>query len=478
MQQVMQTFLAGAMLLPLRRTGQATGEKATGPLRVHPTNPRYFTDGSGKAIYLTGSHTWANLQDWGPENLPRRFDYAAYLDLLSSHHHNFIRMWAWESPVITSTSGRQHCAGMPYQRTGPGTAQDGGLKFDLNRLDQAYFDHLRARVTAARDRGIYVSIMLFQGWSVWQHETGTGRDPWSSHPYNGANNINGIDGDPNKNGEGAEVHSLRIDIITRLQEAYVRKVVDTVNDLDNVLYEISNEDQSTASTAWQYHVANYIHTYEKTHKAHRHPVGITPIKNDESVIDNSVLFASPAEWVSPGWTVWGKDPYQVSPPASDGRKVILTDTDHLWGEGGDHQWVWKSFLRGLNPIYMDRIAAITGCPQGDIPGAEGVRQAMGHTRTMADRMNLAAMTPRNDLASTEYCLADPGKEYLVYLPEGGEVTVVDLTAAAGTLTVEWVQPVEGIVTPAGTVTGGAKRGFRAPFNGDAVLHIALSRPQE
>ena len=38
---------------------------AAGPLRVHPENPRYFTDGSGKAIYLTGSHTWSNLQDQG-----------------------------------------------------------------------------------------------------------------------------------------------------------------------------------------------------------------------------------------------------------------------------------------------------------------------------------------------------------------------------------------------------------------------------
>ena len=36
---------------------------ATGPLRVHPTNPRYFTDDGNKAIYLTGSHTWSNLQD-------------------------------------------------------------------------------------------------------------------------------------------------------------------------------------------------------------------------------------------------------------------------------------------------------------------------------------------------------------------------------------------------------------------------------
>ncbi|MBM4083536.1 MAG: hypothetical protein FJ272_02005 [Planctomycetes bacterium] len=52
------------------------------------------------------------------------------------------------------------------------------------------------------------------------------------------------------------------------------------------------------------------------------------------------------------------------------------------------------------------------------------------------------MTPRNDLASTQYCLADPGKEYLVYLPEGGEVTV-DLTAASRTLAVEWFNPRTG-----------------------------------
>jgi len=37
-----------------------------GPLRVHPDNPRYFTDGSDRVIYLTGSHTWANLVDIGP----------------------------------------------------------------------------------------------------------------------------------------------------------------------------------------------------------------------------------------------------------------------------------------------------------------------------------------------------------------------------------------------------------------------------
>lgn len=34
-----------------------------GLLTVDPTNPRYFTDNSGKAIYLSGSHTWTNIQN-------------------------------------------------------------------------------------------------------------------------------------------------------------------------------------------------------------------------------------------------------------------------------------------------------------------------------------------------------------------------------------------------------------------------------
>ena len=69
---------------------------AAGPLRVDPKNSRYFTDESGRAIYLTGSHTWANLQDQGPKDPPPKFDYVRYLDFLRERNHNFIRLWAWE----------------------------------------------------------------------------------------------------------------------------------------------------------------------------------------------------------------------------------------------------------------------------------------------------------------------------------------------------------------------------------------------
>ena len=48
-----------------------------------------------------------------------------------------------------------------------------------------------------------------------------------------------------------------------------------------------------------------------------------------------------------------KEDYKEDPPAADGRKVMLPDTDHLWGHGGNPGWVWKCFARGHNPIFMD-----------------------------------------------------------------------------------------------------------------------------
>jgi hypothetical protein len=71
---------------------------------------------------------------------------------------------------------------------------------------------------------------------------------------------------------------------------------------------------------------------------------------------------------------------------------------------------------------------------------EACRRAMGHTRTYAERIDLAASRPAGELTSTGYRLAVPGREYLVYSPAGGDVKV-DLSAAKGGQ--RPVQPVTG-----------------------------------
>ena len=434
---------------------------ASGPLRVHVDNPRYFTDGTGKAVYLTGSHTWANLVDIGPGDPPPEFDFPAHLNFLRRLNHNYTRMWTWE-PVTWNTKrngrdGIQTAAPQPFARIGPGEALDGKPKFDLTRFNDDYFDRLRNRVTAAGEVGIYVSVMLFEGWAM-QFSEGA----WRAHPFHPDNNVNRIDGDANRDGNGLEVHTLAKRGVTALQEAYVRKVIDTVNDLDNVLYEISNENHP-ASTEWQYHVIEYIHQYEKR-KPKQHPVGMT---FQYKAGDNRTLFDSPADWISPNH----EGGYRDDPPAADGRKVILSDTDHLWGIGGNQAWVWKSFLRGLNPIFMDPYDGVVLGNRFD-PKFDPIRTSMGYTLRFATRMNLAAATPRNELASSGYCLANAsaGGEYLVYSPQGGEVAL-DLSAASGELAVEWFNPSDGSSKLAGTTSGGDKRKFSAPFKQDAVLFV-------
>jgi len=438
---------------------------ARGPLRVHPANPRYFTDGtrrpdgSVRAVYLTGSHHWNNLLDSARlgQPLTNRFDYDGYLAWLARWHHNFIRMWCWEV-------GENDLYYEPalWARTGPGAAADGKPRFDLERFNPEYFQRLRSRVLAARDRGIYVAVMLFQGWSIYNHGYG---NPWPIHPFNKVNNVNGIDGDADKDGEGKEVHSLQAPAVTRLQEAYVRKVSDTLNDLDNVLYEITNET-GIWSKDWQYHMIRFIKKYEAT-KPKQHPVGITAFDSGREG-SMAALLASPADWISPQ-NDGGSGDYQDDPPANDGRKVIISDTDHLWGVGGDRVWVWKSFTRGHQPIYMDPLRKEDWFKITELE-MEGARRAMGHTRRLAERMNLAALTPQPGLASTRYCLAKPGTEYLVYLPLGREVTL-DLSAASGKMNVEWMHPTEGTITRAEAVSGGGEGTFQAPFAGDAVLHL-------
>ena len=467
-------------------TETVASNKATGPLLRHPSNPRYFTDASGKAIYLTGSHTWNNFQEKSDAGSPD-FDYAGYLRLLQNKNHNFVRLWVWEQSAWDWTTEKIQFDPLPYARPGPGVALDGDPKIDLTQFNEAYFERLRSRVQAAADRGIYVSVMLFQGWSIGKKPEYPG-NPWRGHPFNRENNVNGVDGDLDGNGEGKEIQTLSSPAIVALQERYVRKVIDTVNDLNNVLWEISNEGDPD-SREWQYGMISYVKRYEAS-KEKQHPVGMTAIYPEGH---NADLLDSPADWISPGSAL---DNYQNNPPAADGRKVIMADTDHFWGVGGNRGWVWKSFLRGLNPIFMDPFERERW--KSSRAKFESCRQAMGHTLAYANRMNLTAAVPRGDLASTGYCLANPGEEYLVYLPfdvldvsslrlpsvVGNPIrnlfwqfkrdTTIDLSAVTGEFAVEWFNPTSGRTTHGQPIKGGKICSLTPPFRGDAVLYIRRS----
>lgn len=343
--------------------------------------------------------------------------------------------------------------------------------FDLSKFNQVYFDRLRTRASAAHRRGIYVSVMLVGG----AYEC---RGGWRGNPFHAQNNINDIDGDPNHDGVGLESHTLHVPAIVRLHEAYARKVIDTVNDLDNVLYEISNEGDDS-SQDWQYHLIRFIHEYE-SRKPKQHPVGMTPLWTTN--ITARALPASPAEWISPQIDAAGVR----NIPAADGRKVSIVDSDHWFvielrnNAAFGRAWVWTTFCRGHNPILMEHLApmsaVLTDLPFApDDPGYAASRLALGHTRRFAERMNLAAMTPRNDLASSGFCLANPGIEYLIYQPATNAPLSIELKSA--TYRYEWFDAVQGVTVTNGTMQAAdGPRQFQVPIDRDAVLHLKALSP--
>jgi hypothetical protein len=72
-------------------------------------------------------------------------------------------------------------------------------------------------------------------------------------------------------------------------------------------------------------------------------------------------------------------------------------------------------------------------------------------------------TPREAVA-----MAEPGRVYVVYLPQGGETTV-DLSLASGRFAAQWLDPRTGAVTYDAVVQAGERRVWKSPLQGDAVL---------
>jgi hypothetical protein len=161
-------------------------------------------------------------------------------------------------------------APLPWVRSGPGMALDGKPRFNLEQFDEEYFSRLRSRVTAAREKGIFVSVMLFGGYVEISE--------WAGNPFNRQNNINAIDGDLNGDGKG-DTQLIPLPVgVDAIQKAYVRKVIDTLSDLENVLFEISNESEYR-SLAWQSQLISYIKDYQSERidgiRRKQHPIGIT-----------------------------------------------------------------------------------------------------------------------------------------------------------------------------------------------------------
>jgi hypothetical protein len=446
-------------------------KSANGPLRLHPKNPRYFTTDDMNALYLVGSHTWANFQDLGLAG-DAPFDFEGYVAELVERKSNFVRLWSWEHTAwATWCTEKVLFTPTLYRRIGSEQALDGAPQFDLSQIDQSYLDRLRARLIHLEEAGVYAAVMLFQGFSsewIWHYGdpyTNLG-NPFRGHPYHPENNIQGFDGGTD-NGVRVDLSSPRV---REFQAAYIKAVVETVNDFDHIIFEVINEG---GNEEWHEFVMATVRECEQ-HLPKKHLVGMTG--HGSMTLDK--MLASTADWIAPGFH--DSKPYDLilDPPASITKiKPSILDTDHLWGTGMDYKWVWRSFLRGYHVLFMDPAWPLRGWFEPEkntrhYPGYEEGRKAMTQTMHLANRVDLANLEPRPELASTGFCLAELGRTYIVYFPNGGAATL-DLSAVTGTLQVEWIDPIQGTIVSGAPLVGSKTRTLFPPFANDAVLFMTI-----
>ncbi|MGH9628118.1 MAG: hypothetical protein ACRD7E_07230, partial [Bryobacteraceae bacterium] len=140
-----------------------TLEAADSTLQRHPDNPRCFLyKGKPVALITSGEHYGAVLNG--------QFDYVAYLNELARDGLNLSRIFTFyreredSIPPLGYTNTLAPRPGrevMPWKRSGPGNANDGGLRFDLDQWNPAYFTRLKSFLRAAAEREIIVEIVFF-----------------------------------------------------------------------------------------------------------------------------------------------------------------------------------------------------------------------------------------------------------------------------------------------------------------------------
>ncbi len=266
----------------------------------------------------------------------------------------------------------------------------------------------------------------------------------------------------------------------------MKKAIDTLNDLPNVLWIVS-EEAPPNSTWWNDHLISFVRAYE-ARKRFQHPIGYAAL---DSAAD-SIIYNSDADWVAPA--------ARISPAKSCGTgqpacKVNINDSDHsyfgMWNDTPqtNRNYAWENFTTGNQVLFMDpyllyyprqnrnRCAApVNGIGSKPDPRWDNFRSNLGYILRYSRKLNLANVAPSSALCSTRYCLAQTpsvGAEYLAYAPSGGSFTI-DLSAMPDSrkLAVEWFDPESGETISQNSITAGSSStSFSAPFTGDAVLYL-------
>ena len=416
-------------------------------IQPYPQNPFYWQY-KGEPVLLLGGSDDDNLFQWTGSKLIEQ------LDLLKSVGGNYVR---------NTMSSRDPGNVWPYRKVQG--------KYDLNRSNDEYWRRFETFLIETERRDIIVQIEVWATWDFYGEQ-------WDVNPFNPKNNVNYSSeqsGLPERLvGELAKpwrhpsdfFHSVpdekNLMVVLEHQERFVQKMLSCTLEHNHVLYCMDNE--TAVPPSWARYWAGRIRQEAK--KASK-TVETTEMWDDWKLGDPQydTTFGDP-------------DTFSFLDVSQNNHQKGQTHYDNAWQRrnsirnkprpmtnvkiyGGDYMRFGDArdgVERFWRNIFGGHAAARFHRPPGGIGLSSRAQQMIRSAREVTDAFDLFRCEPRNDLLSQRepneaYCLAEEARQYAVYFPAEGSVTL-DTSQANTALSVRWYNVDRGEWHSARTIQGG------------------------
>jgi hypothetical protein len=421
---------------------------------------RYYVGPHGKPVFLMGYYSWAALADG--EFIDHGTRYHEIMDLDQPYGLNYIRM-SLGINRFTSTTNPPVWSGQP--NSVPFVYVDG--KADLDQWDGTFWNGLREQVEYAAARGFIVHVGIFDGYDM---TAGPESYKWNNSFWNHDNQVRDFFGDLDTDGDGtademgdfwrtADFNNKTG--VGKYQRMLIDKAVAEVGSYDNVMFELGNETFG-ADAGIRNAMIDYFRT-RTTRLMTVNAIEIVTLTDGAGDGASEHPANTPAEvkqrigqFVGKGWPAW-EDP--------DGSLLATGSPDNL------RRCAWYS-LAGGAAGWGGYSYDWTDTPSMNTSKVDYYQKLLAFLKTSG--LRFWNMEPRHDLAgnpSRNSCLADEGREYLLYVLDDTSETL-DLSQLSGQANYRLYDPGTGVFGASATVNGGGVRTFsRPPGADDWAVHI-------
>ncbi len=389
----------------------------TNGIASYAENPFYFAYCAKPVLLLGGSSApKGGLND---EGMFLWSDVTASLDKLVSAGGNYTRCLM---------SGRLRGEALwPFANTGG--------RFNLDRWDEDYWRCFESFLVETKKRGIVTDIEL---WATFDYA----RVPWTRNPFNPTNNRNYT---AQETGLPAEVNSApylsqnpfyhtvpdegKISTVLKYQQRFVDKILSHTLRFNHVLYCMDNE--TAGGSAWGAYWARYVRnaaakagkkvfitemfeSHDLDHASYRN-VTDDPQTYDFIEISQNNHQSGQAHY----------DKIQVvrqrilsTPRPLTDVKIYGSDGNGLFGTSREAaERFWRDIFAGC---------ASARFHEKHLGDSDLAQRMIRSARVVTSAFDLFHCAPHNELLTNRspnqaYCLANPGKEYVVYFPTAGRV---------------------------------------------------------